>query len=229
MKFLIIGQGGREHAIIRSLHNSPSVQEIHAIPGSDGFKKMALCHQLNWKNPSEIIEFCQRTQIDVVIIGPEDPLVFGLADHLRNRGLLVFGPNQEAAQLEGSKIFAKNFMIEANIPTAKYQIIKSYNEALLATKNFPTPYVLKADGLCAGKGVFICQTQEELQQAAHKIFIEKTFGEAGHQALFEEPLLGWEMSLLVLTNGADYKILPVAMDHKRLSDQNSMKLKDANV
>ncbi len=218
MKILIIGQGGREHAIVKSLAQMPSVMEMHAIPGNDGMAREALCHNISLRDHEQLIQFCLRTEIDYVFIGPEDPLVEGLADRLRERGILVVGPSQEGAQLEGSKIFAKQFMQEAGVPTSAYQIVTSLKETLEASQRFTAPYVLKADGLAAGKGVFICQDQAELKKAAEDLFEKKILGAAGARALLEQFMPGWELSFLVLTNGTEYATLPLAQDHKRLRD-----------
>lgn len=218
MKVLVLGQGGREHALVHRLSQSPSVSEVHAAPGNDGMKQMALCHPWSWKDSEKIIEFCLRTEIELVIIGPEDPLVDGLADLLRERGLLVVGPSAEGALLEGSKIFAKEFMSEANIPTAKYVVVDNVLDTLKCAKEFTPPYVLKADGLCAGKGVYICKTEAELQKAAEDLFEKKIFGKNGERALLEQFHAGWELSYLFLTNGESFTALPVAQDHKRLLD-----------
>lgn len=218
VKVLVIGQGGREHAIVKSLAQAPSVAEIHVIPGSEGMSREALCHPLDWRKTEELIGFCLRTEIDFVFIGPEDPLVEGLAEKLRDRGILAIGPNQEAAQLEGSKIYAKTFMEQAGVPTARYAIVNSVASVREASSKFAPPFVLKADGLAAGKGVFICKTLEDLLEKSADLFEKKIFGEAGAQALLEEFQAGWELSYLVLTNGRDAQALPLAQDHKRLRD-----------
>ncbi|MGE3760094.1 MAG: phosphoribosylamine--glycine ligase, partial [Pseudobdellovibrionaceae bacterium] len=218
MKVLVLGSGGREHALVKALNQSPSVTEVHVIPGNAGMTREALCHSLDWKNTEEIIKFCNRTEIDYVMVGPEDPLVAGIGDLLRERGILVVGPSREGAQLEGSKIFAKEFMIEAKVPTAPYFIVESVEQTLKAAKDFPAPYVLKADGLAAGKGVFICKTLEDLKAAATDLFEKRILGAAGSRALLEKFMPGWELSFLVLTNGSSYEVLPLAQDHKRLSD-----------
>lgn len=220
MKLLVIGQGGREHAIVKALARSPSVTEIHAIPGNDGMSREAVCHRLDWKDTDALIGFCLRTEIDSVVIGPEDPLVDGLADRLRERGILVFGPGKDAALLEGSKIFAKTFMQEAGVPTASFAVVDSVEAVRAALPKFTPPYVLKADGLAAGKGVFICKTADELLARSEDLFVKKTLGDAGKQALLEQFQPGWEMSFLVLTNGESFKSLPVAQDHKRLMDDD---------
>lgn len=218
MKVLVLGQGGREHAIVHRLSQSPSVSEVHVAPGNDGMRPLALCHPWTWKDTDKIIEFCLRSEIELVVIGPEDPLVNGLADQLRERGLLVVGPSQEGARLEGSKIFAKEFMSEAGIPTAKYQVVTDLAGTLSAAKFFTPPYVLKADGLCAGKGVYICKDEDELKKAAEDLFERKIFGKSGERALLEQFHAGWELSYLFLTNGESAMALPIAQDHKRLMD-----------
>lgn len=220
MKVLVIGSGGREHAIVKSLSQAQSVSEIHVAPGNDGMAKEALCHNLDLKNHEALIQFCLRTEIEFVIIGPEEPLVDGLADRLRERGILVVGPGREAARLEGSKIFAKEFMIAAGVPTAKYVVVSSVLDIERGFSQFSPPYVLKADGLAAGKGVFICKNKEELFEAAKDLFERKTLGLAGENALLEEFKPGWELSYLVLTNGQSHVSLPLAQDHKRLQDDD---------
>jgi len=219
MKILVIGSGGREHAIIKSFKHSPLVHEIHAIPGSDGMAQEALCHpEISWKNFDSIKKFCLQFNIDFVMIGPEDPLVAGLTDDLREHGILVVGPDREAAQLEGSKIKSKQFMIDAGIPTAFSKVVESVQDVKNHLHQFTPPYVLKADGLCAGKGVLICDTESELIEAAESMFEKKIFHTAGERALLEQFTSGYELSLILLTNGTDYELLPLAQDHKRLFD-----------
>ena len=218
IRVLVIGQGGREHAIVKALSHSASVSEVHALPGNEGMAREALCHPISPRDHEAILQLCLRTEIDYVFVGPEDPLVEGLADRLRERGVLVVGPSAEGAQLEGSKIFAKEFMREANVPTSAYRIVDSVAQTLDAAANFTPPYVLKADGLAAGKGVYICKNISELTQAAQDLFEKRILGKAGERALLEQFMPGWELSFLVLTNGADYSMLPLAQDHKRLLD-----------
>lgn len=220
MKVLVLGQGGREHALVRVFRRSPSITEVHAIPGNDGMAAEAICHKIDLKNSQEIIQFCLRTEIDFVFVGPEDPLVAGLSDDLRERGILVVGPGREAARLEGSKIFAKQFMNEAQIPTAAAEVVTNVSDTLKICEKFTPPYILKADGLAAGKGVFICNTKLELEKAAHSLFVDKILGEAGTKALLEQNMPGWELSYIVLTNGNEFQALPLAQDHKRLRDLN---------
>lgn len=220
MKALVIGQGGREHAIVKALAQSPTVAEIHVIPGNDGMAKEALCHKIPLSDLEQIISLCLRSEIDFVFIGPEDPLVAGLAEQLRERGILAIGPNREAAQLEGSKIYAKQFMEEAQVPTAPYSIVQTVEQTLIEAKKYTPPYVLKADGLCAGKGVVICKSLASLKEAAEDFFNKKILGPAGEKALLEQFMPGWELSYLVLTNGESHETLPLAQDHKRLNDNN---------
>lgn len=220
MKTLVIGKGGREHAIVKALSLSPSVSEVHAIPGSQGMAREALCHDLSTMDDKVICEFASQKGIDLVVIGPEVELAHGLADSLRSAGVFVFGPGSEAAQLEASKIFSKEFMNRAGIPTAKSVVVSSVDEVAGNMKDFTPPYVLKADGLAAGKGVFICDTQDELLSAAKQLFEERSLGNAGLKALLEQSLKGWELSCLCITNGKDYQELALAQDHKRLLEND---------
>ncbi len=218
MNVLVIGQGGREHALVRSLNESPSVTQVHAIPGNDGMAEIILCHKLDWKNEDKLLGFIKRNEIELVVIGPEDPLVYGLADILRIKGVLVFGPSKEGAKLEGSKIFSKEFMQAAGVPTASFKEVSSVDEVKDAYIHFEPPYVLKADGLAGGKGVVICETPEELFKNADEFFVKNRFGRAGQRALLEQFQEGWELSFHVLTNGREYVSMPLAQDHKRLAD-----------
>lgn len=218
MRVLVIGQGGREHALVRALKLSPSVREVHVLPGSHGMAHEALCHPLATNDVLGIKKLLQRLPMDLVVIGPEAPLSEGLADALRAEGHAVFGPGGSAAQLEASKIFAKEFMVRAEIPTARYEVATTLEELNKAAKSFKAPYVLKADGLAAGKGVFVCSTLQELETAGRALFIDKKLGPAGLKAILEEFQAGVELSYLLLTNGIDYRPLPLARDHKRLQD-----------
>jgi phosphoribosylamine---glycine ligase len=220
MHILVIGQGGREHAIVRALSLSPSVQSVHAIPGSPGMKGAAIRHNVNWKDFDAVAKIIADEDISLTVIGPEIPLAEGLSDALRAKGHLVFGPSQEAAKLESSKVYSKRFMVDAGVPTARSFEVRSVQETFIAATNFKPPFVLKADGLAAGKGVFICKDEDELKAAAHSIFVEKTLGPAGELALLEEFSPGYEISCLVLTNGETWEPLILAADHKRLEDND---------
>ena len=220
MKVLVIGQGGREHAIVHALARSSSVSEIHVLPGNEAMSRQAICHSFSWKETEKVVQLCLRSDIQFVMIGPEEPLVAGLADQLRERGILVVGPSAQGARLEGSKIYSKNFVVEAGIPTAHFEIVNSVEGTLTAAKKMTPPYVLKADGLAAGKGVLICKTLETLRQGAVDFFEKQTLGPAGTSALLEQFTQGWEMSFIVLTNGSEFESLPIAQDHKRLMDND---------
>ncbi len=219
MKALVIGQGGREHALVRALKNSPSVKEVHALPGNDGMAVEAQCHRnADWKNTDALLDLIKSNGIDLVVVGPEDPLVAGIADPLRAEGIAVVGPSREAAQLEGSKIFCKEFLVEAGVPTARSVVVSSVDATRAAATMFTPPYVLKADGLAAGKGVFVCPTLDDLLSSARSIFDDKSLGKAGERALLEEFQPGYEVSYLILTDGERFEPLPFAQDHKRLRD-----------
>lgn len=218
MRVLVLGQGGREHAIVRALKFSPSVSEIHACPGSEGISRDALCHQVDLSDNKAVESFIKRYHFDCVVVGPEKYLVQGISDLLRSLGVDVVGPSQAASQLEGSKIFAKEFMKAAGVPTAAYEVVENVADTMKAATKFTAPYVLKADGLADGKGVFICATLPELKAAAEDLFEKKTLGMAGRRAILEQSLQGYELSYLLLTNGQQAERLPLAQDHKRLKD-----------
>ncbi len=218
MNFLIVGSGGREHAIAKVLKSSKNVSQIFALPGSDGIATLALISKIPITDHFAICEFAMQKKIDCIIIGPEVPLAEGLSDELRKRDLKVFGPSRQAAQLEASKIISKNFMLSANIPTARSWEVTSVSEVETFAKQTKAPYVLKADGLAAGKGVYICKNITELISAAQDLFEKKVLGSAGNAALLEEFTAGYELSYLILTNGQDYEPLLLAQDHKRLKD-----------
>jgi phosphoribosylamine--glycine ligase len=218
MNVLVIGQGGREHALVKALRSSPSVRKIHAIPGSEGMALEAQCHKVHWGDFDKLHELIRREEVDLVVVGPEVPLAGGVADALRDRDVLVFGPSTDGARLESSKIFSKEFMVEAGVRTARFRVVDSVESTREAMREFSPPYVLKADGLAAGKGVFICKTDEELLEAAKTIFVDRVLSAAGARALVEEFQPGYEISYLILTNGREYEPLLLAQDHKRLCD-----------
>ncbi|MCM2280365.1 MAG: phosphoribosylamine--glycine ligase [Bdellovibrionaceae bacterium] len=220
MKVLVIGQGGREHAIVRALRLSPSVSAVHVLPGSDAIEREAVRHVVDWRDFEGVVRLVQTHGIELTVIGPDDPVAEGLADALRGAGCLVFGPSRAAAQLESSKLFAKRFMVDAGIPTARFHEVDSVATTMVAAQGYRPPYVLKADGLAAGKGVFICQDLPALENAARAIFETKVFGAAGAHALLEAFQTGYEISCLVLTNGQAWEPLVLAADHKRLRDHD---------
>jgi phosphoribosylamine--glycine ligase len=218
MKALVIGQGGREHAIVRALRLSPSVTEVHALPWSDGIAKEAHCHDIDWKSFDAVEALIQNEKITLVVIGPEAPIEAGLPDRLRAKGISVFAPSTDAGRLESSKIYSKRFMQEAGVPTARAEVVLSVASLKAAAAKFQPPYVLKADGLAAGKGVFICKTESELLDAGRSIFEDGSLGDAGREALLEEFNLGYEVSYLVLTDGENFEPFVLAQDHKRIGD-----------
>ena len=220
MNILVIGSGGREHAVAKAFSESGKASKIYCAPGNAGLAELSEIVKIETKNHNEVIRACKELNIDFVFIGPEDPLVDGLADSLRQNDIAVFGPSKEAARLEGSKIFAKEFMKQAKVPTAASVVVDSVKLTMTEDKKFTAPFILKADGLAAGKGVFICADLTELRVAAENLFEKKILGEAGKQALLEQNLPGHELSFLLLTNGKDFEVLPLAQDHKRLLDNN---------
>lgn len=218
MRILVIGSGGREHALVKHFAESQCTTKIFVTMGNVGMKPHAELVVMNIKDHRQVVQFCQIQKIDFVFIGPEEPLVDGLADTLRQQQIKVIGPSKYAAQLEGSKIFAKKFMHAGKVATADAEVVTSVEETLRAAQTHMAPYILKADGLAAGKGVFICHNLEELKQAATDLFVQKKLGDAGEKALLEKNLPGYELSFLVLTNGLSFQALPLAQDHKRLLD-----------
>ena len=217
MKVLVIGSGGREHALVRALRNSSSVKEVHAWPGNDGMSREAFCYT-KVSGIEDLMETIRQQGIQLVVVGPEAFLVEGVADKIRARGVDVFGPSQAGAQLEASKVNSKEFMRQSGVPTAYSEVVASVSDVKKVLSNFTPPYVLKADGLAAGKGVTICRTKEDLLKSSQRYFEDKIFGEAGTKALLEQFQEGWELSCLILTNGEDYIPLPLSQDHKRLGE-----------
>ncbi len=216
MNVAVLGTGGREHALVKALKQSPKVDHVFCIPGSDGIALDVECKNISLQNTNELVTYLKQQNIQFVVIGPEDPLVNGLADVLRKENFKVFGPGKEGAKLEGSKIYSKEFMKQAGIPTAGFAIAKTKESALSAIKDFKFPIVVKADVLAAGKGVFICKTKSEYDQAIDHIFGQKTFGES--EALIEEFISGWELSYICITDGDNYEVCPLVQDHKALKD-----------
>jgi phosphoribosylamine---glycine ligase len=218
LKVLIIGAGGREHALAYGISKSPLLTKLYAAPGNPGTASIA--ENINLTASREIFEFCKSDNIDLVVIGPEKPLVEGLSDLLRENGIKVFGPGKAAADIEASKSFAKQLMQKYNIPTASYKEFDSsqMKEAEEYLNNTTYPLVIKADGLAAGKGVLICQNSSDALQALEEIFSKKIFGKAGDKIIVEEFLTGEEASVFAITDGDDYICLPAAQDHKRAED-----------
>lgn len=221
MNILVIGSGGREHAIVYALNKSVSTSKIFCYPGNPGIFEIAEKADINLNNYSEIADFCLQNIIDLVVIGPEQPLSDGLADYLRNQNINVFGPNKLAAQLESSKKFAKDFMSQNSIPTALYKCFtkNDYDEIKKYLRVHPIPIVIKADGLAAGKGVIIANSYEEAITSIDSIFSGQ-FGEAGNTIVIEEFMQGIEASIFAISDGNDYVVLAPAQDHKRAFDND---------
>ena len=220
MKVLVIGSGGREHAICYQLSKSSKVTEIHAIPGNPGISKLGTCHNASVEDLEYILKFVEEYNIDLTIVGPEVPLCMGLADLLEANGHKVFGPCKAAATLEGSKAFSKDFMKRHNIPTAAYANVDNYEDAVKSLKEFSYPVVIKADGLAAGKGVVICEDEKTALKTLKEFLIDGALSGAGKTVVLEEFLTGFECSLLCFTDGDTIIPMVTAKDHKQIFDGN---------
>lgn len=218
MKILVVGSGGREHALVKKAVASPLVSEVHAAPGNAGISRQATCHAVADSDIPGLIDLAQRLGIDLVIIGPEAPLCAGLADALAVAGIKFFGPRREAAMLEGSKAFAKEVMTAAGVPTAHYSRFTQYEAAMAHLSQVSFPAVVKADGLAAGKGVIMAEAIGDAEVALHQCFIGRSFGDAGLDVLVEECLIGHECSVLALCDGETILPLEPAQDYKRIYD-----------
>ena len=218
MKILVVGGGGREHAIIRALKENPEVEEIYALPGNGGIATDATCVSISATDIDGIVAFAQATAIDYAVVAPDDPLVLGCVDRLEAVGVPCFGPNAKAAIIEGSKAFSKNLMKKYGIPTAAYAVFTDLQQAQEYLQNAPIPTVIKADGLALGKGVIIAQTREEALQAVTDMMANAKFGKSGSTVVIEEFLTGPEVSVLAFTDGKTIKPMVSSMDHKRAGD-----------
>lgn len=218
MKVLIIGGGGREHALAVSAAKSRRVDKLYCAPGNAGIAEIAECVDIGVMEFERLADFAVAEAVDLVIVGPDDPLVGGVVDVLEQRGLRVFGPRKNAAILEGSKAFSKDLMKKYNIPTAAYENFDTPEEALSYLKTAKLPIVLKADGLALGKGVLICNTLEEAEAGVKTIMLDKQFGSAGNRIVIEEFMTGREVSVLSFVDGRTIKPMTSAQDHKRALD-----------
>ena len=218
MKVCVIGNGGREHALAWRLSISPSVTKVYAIPGSAAMSDCAELVGIDWQQSDHLISFLKDNQVDLVVVGPEAPLVAGLADTLNKAGIPVFGPSKAAAQLEGSKVFAKDLMKKYNIPTAAYGVFHKVDEAKEFISQTGAPIVVKADGLAAGKGVVVAMTIEEANSAVEDMLSGNRFGEAGSTVVIEEFMEGEEASLLAFVDGKTVVPMIASQDHKRIFD-----------
>ncbi len=219
MNVLIIGSGGREHAIAWKIRQSPKLKNLYVLPGNPGTAVLAEnISEISVDDHEAIVEFCKRKAIDLVIVGPEAPLADGLGDALSAGRIHCFGPKQAAAQIEASKVFAKDFMARHQIPTARYATFRQFEEAIQYLDSIAHPIVIKASGLAAGKGVLLPETMEEAKATLNSILVKKTFGDAGKEVVIEERLVGQEVSLMAFTDGTTVVPMLPAQDHKRLLD-----------
>ena len=217
MKIMVVGGGGREHAIIKKISKNPKVTKIYALPGNAGMEE-AECVAIGAKDIEKITAFAVENQIDFAVVAPDDPLVLGAVDALEAKGIPCFGPRKNAAIIEGSKVFSKNLMKKYGIPTAAYEVFDNMEQALEYIKTAPMPTVIKADGLALGKGVVIAQNQAEAEDAIRSMMEDKIFGESGSHIVVEEFLTGPEVSVLAFTDGKTMIPMVSSMDHKRAMD-----------
>ncbi len=220
MKILVVGSGGREHAIIKKIKENKEVEVIYALPGNGGMEE-AVCVNISATDLDKVVEFAVDNKIDYAIVAPDDPLVLGLVDRLEEKGIPCFGPKANAAIIEGSKVFSKNLMKKYNIPTAKYEVFDNAKDALKYLENAPIPTVIKADGLALGKGVIIAMTKDEAFDAVKSIMEDKAFGKSGDKIVIEEFLEGPEVSVLSFTDGNVVVPMVSSMDHKRIGDNDT--------
>ena len=218
MKLLVVGGGGREHAIIKSLKKNPEVTEIFALPGNGGIAADAVCVPIGATEIDKIVSFAKEQKIDYAVVAPDDPLVLGCVDALEAAKIPCFGPRARAAIIEGSKVFSKNLMKKYGIPTARYEVFSDMAAALAYLDTAPIPTVIKADGLALGKGVIIAQTREEAKAAVRDMMENHVFGKSGDHVVIEEFLTGPEVSVLTFTDGKVVKPMVSSMDHKRAGD-----------
>ena len=218
MKVMVVGGGGREHAIIKKLKENREITELYALPGNGGMANDATCIDIGAKEIKKQVEFAVNNKIDYAVVAPDDPLVLGAVDALNEAGIPCFGPNKAAAIIEGSKVFSKNLMKKYGIPTAKYEVFDNKDEALKYLETAPIPTVIKADGLALGKGVIIAETREDAKAAVISMMEDKVFGESGSNIVIEEFLTGPEVSVLSFTDGKTVVPMVSSMDHKRALD-----------
>lgn len=218
MKVMVVGGGGREHAIIKKLAESDAVTEIFALPGNGGIAKDATCVDIGAKEIDKIVAFAKQEKIEFAVVAPDDPLVLGAVDELEKAGVPCFGPEAKAAIIEGSKVFAKNLMKKYHIPTAAYEVFSDMDAALCYLDTAPIPTVIKADGLALGKGVIIAETRDDAKAAVRSMMEDKVFGESGSNIVIEEFLTGPEVSVLSFTDGKTVVPMVSSMDHKRAKD-----------
>lgn len=219
MKVLVIGQGGREHALCWKLKNSPSVERVYCAPGNAGTALEATTVDITATNIERLVQFAKSERIDLTVVGPEASLVAGVVDAFQAVGLRIFGPTQKAAELEGSKLFSKELMRKANVPTAEFRSFSRFQDAVMyLEEREETALVVKADGLASGKGVFVCKDRQEALAAVKQVMVDQTFGASGNKIVIEECLHGQEASILAIVDGNTILTLEASQDHKRAQD-----------
>lgn len=220
MKVLVVGSGGREHTLVWKISQSDLVRKIYCAPGNGGIGKLAQLVDIKADDIGALADFAQKEEIDLTVVGPEAPIALGIVDMFKDRGLKIFGPSKAASMLESSKIFAKDIMTKYGIPTADFKVFSNTEKAIDFVKTANRPLVIKADGLCAGKGVFVCLTLEEQQKAIKAILEDKIFGAAGTSIMIEEKLEGQEASIIVVSDGDHTIAMASSQDHKRIFDND---------
>jgi phosphoribosylamine--glycine ligase len=220
MKVLVIGSGGREHALCWKIFESKRVDKLYAVPGNGGISQIAECLDIKPEDIDGLLKFAKENNIDLTVVGPEAPLVLGIVDRFKKEGLKIFGPDKAVAQLEGSKVFAKEVMAKFNIPTAGFKIFDNAKEAKEYIDKKGTPVVIKADGLCAGKGVVVAQTKDEALSSIDAIMTQRRFGSAGDRVIIEDCLAGEEASIILVSDGRDFVTFASSQDHKRVFDND---------
>ncbi|MDD5428443.1 MAG: phosphoribosylamine--glycine ligase [Candidatus Omnitrophica bacterium] len=218
MRVLVIGSGGREHALCWKISQSVKCSKIYCAPGNGGIAKIAETVNIESDDVDKLLKFAKDNKIDFTVVGPEVPLVKGIVDKFQKEGLKIFGPNAKLAAIEGSKIFAKSLMKKAGVPTADFREFDNIDEALKYAATKKLPLVVKADGLCAGKGVVVCKTKDELQSALESMLVDKVFGPAGEKVIIEDCLVGEEASIIVISDGKNIVPMASSQDHKRIFD-----------
>ena len=220
MKVLVIGGGGREHALVWKIKQSEYVKKLYCIPGNGGIAKEAVCEDIPVEDSRSILNYAITNKIDLTVVGPEVPLVNGIVDLFESNGMPIFGPSQRAAEIEGSKVFAKYLLEKYNIPTAAYQMFSEFEQARKYVSSVKLPIVVKANGLAAGKGVVVCNGRETALEALHQIMVEKIYGSAGDKVIIEEFLQGQEISIIGISDAENLVYLVPSQDHKRIFDND---------
>ncbi|MBI5143859.1 MAG: phosphoribosylamine--glycine ligase [Candidatus Omnitrophica bacterium] len=218
MRILVVGSGGREHALCWKIAQSPKCDKLYCAPGNGGIQEIAQIADIKADDIDGLLDFTKKEKIDLTVVGPEAPLVAGIVDRFEKEGLRIFGPRKELAALEGSKVFAKELMKALGVPTAEFKVFDKSDDALKYLETKKAPVVVKADGLCAGKGVIVCKTIDEAKDAVKKIMVDRIFGDSGNKVIIEDCLTGEEASIIVISDGINVVALASSQDHKRVFD-----------